>query len=356
MKILSKYFLKEFLKFFFIILFVVITILLIAEFFDKTDEFYAKKPPVYIIVQYLLLHIPRFIILASPAASLLATLLTIGVASKWRETVVIRASGGSIKRIFSFFLITGAFISLSVLLIGETIAPNAMSKALWIKNTKILKRQPKIAYREGALWLKGLDGSLIRIKDFITDENTVLGVSIFNFDPSFELIQRIEADSAEWSDNKWVLKAVTVFDFGSGVMTKNASIISGAIEEPKIFKDEMKKPEEMNFLELYTYSRRLEKAGFKNLRYIVELSGKLSYPMVNFIMVLFGVALSLNSKLGGGIKAAGAGLGVSLLYWLIYSVSISFGNTGFIPPWFASWLSPLAFGVAGGYMYLRAHE
>ena len=357
MKILTKYFLKEFLKFYFTILLALIAILLVAEFFDKVNEFYAQKPPVNLVLEYLLLQCPRFLLFASPAASLLSVLLTIGIALKWKETIAIQASGGSIKKFFSSFLLIGVIISLLALLISETLIPAASKQALLIWNTKILQRQQRITYKEGALWLKGLDGSLVRIKDFFGDENTALKISIFSFTPPFNLIKRIEAEEAKWiGSSKWELKDATVFDFNKKTTTKYASMVSGSIEEPKIFKEELRKPDEMSFVELYTYYKRLEKAGFKNIKYLVDLYGKLAYPAVNFVMVLFGLSLVLNSRLRGGIMAAGLGLVVSLFYWLIYSISISLGNTGTIPAWLAPWIGPVVFGIAGSVMYLRIKE
>jgi lipopolysaccharide export system permease protein len=73
-------------------------------------------------------------------------------------------------------------------------------------------------------------------------------------------------------------------------------------------------------------------------------------------MMLFGLALALNTKWGGGIRSAGLGVIVSVFYWLIYSVSISFGNTGTVPPWFAPWIGPVIFGIVGGIMYMKIKD
>ncbi|MCK5139015.1 MAG: LptF/LptG family permease, partial [Thermodesulfovibrionia bacterium] len=294
MKILSRYFLKEFFKYFFLILIGMTVILLVAEFFDKMDEFYTNKSSIYLVFQYLLLQAPKSLLLVTPVASLLSILFTVGIASKWKETVAIRAAGGSLKKLFSSFLLLGIVISVSVLIFSETLAPLATRKAAWIRNIKILKKSPKITYREGALWLKGLDGSLIRIRDFVENKNKVLKISIFILSPSFEIQKRIEAEEAEWIDNRWKLKNAAVFDFNNDTKRHKALIYTG-LEEPNIFREEMRKPGEMNFYELYAYYKRLENAGFKNLKYIVELYAKLAYPAVNFVMILFGVALALNT-------------------------------------------------------------
>lgn len=356
MKILRKYFLKEFFKYFVIVLLGLTAISVVAEFFDKASEIYSEKPPLGIVVQYLLLQTPRVILYALPFASLFSILMTIGMASKWQETVIIRASGSSTKRLFSFFLLLGVIISLVALLLGETIVPAATKKASLIRKIEILKQSPKIVHRKEALWLKGLEGSLVRINGFVEDGNRVLKPSIFQFTPSFGLDKRIEADGAVWAGEEWELQNVKIFDIGNNITEKHDSLMTGLIEEPKIFREEMKKPQEMNFLELHAYYDRLEKAGFRNLKYLVRLYEKLSYPAINFVMIVFGVALALNSSLGGGVRAAGLGIIISIVYWLSYSVSISLGNTGVLQPWLAPWVSPIVFGIAGGIMYAKIGE
>ncbi len=356
MNIFRKYFFKEFFKFFTTILLSFTAIAIVAEFFDKAPEFYAEKPPIYLIAQYLLLQTPRIILYALPFASLFSILITLGIASKWRETVIIKASGCSTKKFFSCFLALGVAISLLALVAGETVVPAATRKASYVRKVKILKQSPKITHRDEALWLKGTDGSLIRISGFVENETRILKTSVFTFNQSFGLDKRIEADAAEWKNGVWNLKNVTVFDFSSNVTKKYKSFATRSLEEPGIFREEMKKPREMNFMELHAYYTRLNKAGFKNLKYLVRLYEKLAFPTINFVMMLFGLALALNTNWGGGIRAAGLGVIVSVLYWLLYSVSISLGNTGVLQPWLAPWISPVLFGIAGGVMYMQIEE
>ena len=204
--------------------------------------------------------------------------------------------------------------------------------------------------------MRGLDGTLIRIRGFVENETRILQTSIFSFTPSFALDRRIEADQAAWHDGTWHLSNATVYDFTRNTIEVHESLITTSLEDPKIFREEIKKPKEMNFTELYAYYSRLEKAGFKNLKYMVRLYEKLAYPTINFVMILFGIALALNTSWGGGIRAAGLGVIVSVLYWLLYSVSISLGNTGILQPWLAPWISPVLFGIIGSIMYMKIQE
>ncbi len=356
MKILRRYFLKEFFRYFIIIVVSFTAISTAVEFLDKAGEFYSENPPLYLIIEYLLLQTPRVILYALPFASLFSILITIGIASRWRETIIIRASGGSARRLFSGFLVIGIIITITALFFGETVVPAATRKAAWVRKVEILKESPRIIHSERALWLKGIDGSLIRIDGFIENENRILKTSIFTFDPSFGLEKRIEADEGTWTDKRWELKNVTVFDFRKMTTEKYKTFLYTSLEEPKIFREEMKKPEEMNFIELRAYYTRLEKAGFKNLKYVVRLHEKLAYPTISFIMILLGIPLALNTRWGGGIRAAGLGVIVAVCYWLVYSVSISLGNAGALPPWIAPWIAPVVFCIAGIVLYFQIEE
>jgi len=356
MKIFRKYFLAEFFKYFTIFIMSFTAIAIIAEFFDKADEFYSGQTSVHLIARYLLLQAPRVMLYALPFASLFSILITIGISSKWRETIIIRASGSSMKKLFSYFLVLGVVISLLALILGETVVPLAARSATYIRKVEILKQTPKSIQGEESLWMRGLDESLIRIQGFVEDEERILRTSIFTFNKTFGLQKRIEADEAEWINGRWVLKNVVIYDFESNTTEKHALYETTSLEEPKIFREEIKTPQEMNFFELYTYYSRLEKAGFKNLKYSVRLYEKLAYPTINFVMVLFGIALALNANWGGGIRAAGLGVVVSVLYWVLYSTSISFGNTGILKPWLAPWISPVAFCIIGSFFYTRIKE
>lgn len=109
MKILSRYFLREFFKYFIVVLLTITASLLVIEFFDKVDEFYAKSTPIYPALQYFLLQIPRAVLFASPVASLLSILFVIGIAAKWRETVAVQASGGKPEKTVFIFSYSGNY-------------------------------------------------------------------------------------------------------------------------------------------------------------------------------------------------------------------------------------------------------
>jgi lipopolysaccharide export system permease protein len=86
------------------------------------------------------------------------------------------------------------------------------------------------------------------------------------------------------------------------------------------------------------------------------MNKKVSYPFINFFMMLFGISLSMRSRIGGGLFAAGLGLLISALYWFAYTMMLSLGYAGVVPPVVAAWLVPLVFGVVTVYLFRKIQE
>jgi lipopolysaccharide export system permease protein len=87
-------------------------------------------------------------------------------------------------------------------------------------------------------------------------------------------------------------------------------------------------------------------------------------------MLLLGISLSiggahqrifkgiafLTSHAHGGIISAGLGLLISLIYWLGYSLFLSLGYAGSIPPVIAPWFVPTIFSAISAYLYRQIPE
>ncbi|MBA4348821.1 MAG: hypothetical protein C0415_02390 [Thermodesulfovibrio sp.] len=335
---------------------------------DKIDDFMPYNPPAALLFQYALLSIPKYIHYLLPMAILLSSLFIFSQAIRRREIVVIKATGGKMKRILTPFVIIGIMLTLLGFILGEIIVPVTSKKIHTITN-KITGKGKGFAFKEGTLYMRGKDGSIVRIALYLPDKNISKGVSIFKFDVD-GLKQRIDADIAEWEDNIWKLKKVTIFDMLSGKTNTIPQMDYTAIESQKIFQEDVWKVEEMTLLALMKYKNRLTEAGFKNIKLTVDISSRLSYPLINMFMLLLGISLSiggahqrifkgisfLTSHSYGGIISAGLGLLISLIYWLGYSLFLSLGYAGSIPPVIAPWFVPTIFSVISAYLYSQIPE
>ena len=139
----------------------------------------------------------------------------------------------------------------------------------------------KVSFKEGTIWLRTSNGSLVRIGLYVPEQKIARGVSIFVFDKD-KLEKRIEAEEALWSVNEegkgmWKLRNVIVYDV-SGQVTKSADMAYPHLESPKFFNSAMKKPDEMGIIDLYRYAERLKASGFRDAKLDVHIQARLSYP------------------------------------------------------------------------------
>ncbi len=355
----QRYYLREFLKLFSLLSIGLALIFSILELVEKMDEFLPHKPSLENLLLYAFLNFPKYLLYLLPAALLICTLFIFSQASRNRELTAIKATGGRLKTILYPFITSGILISIFAFIIGEVVVPEFSKKSNKLRYT-LKKEQQKIAFQEGTLWLRGEDGSLVRIELYIPEKNFAQGVSIFILEED-NLIKRIEAQEARWravqgSEQSWLLRNVTIYDIASGDVHKVAEMEYPHIESPDLFAEGIKKPEEMGIIELYRYNERLERLGFRNTKLAVDFNSKISYPFINLFMVLLGISLSMRGRFGGGLFAAGLGLLISTIYWFTYTMTLSIGYAGIVPPIIAAWFMPIVFGVVSVFLFKKIPE
>ena len=128
------------------------------------------------------------------------------------------------------------------------------------------------------------------------------------------------------------------------------------LESPDLFSQGIKKVAEMDIIELSRYTKRLKAAGFRDTKLLVDLNSKISYPLANFVMLTLGAALSVMGRIGGGIFAAGLGILISFVYWLLYTLMLSMGYTSVVPPAVATWIVPVLFGIIAIFLFRKIPE
>ncbi len=111
----------------------------------------------------------------------------------------------------------------------------------------------------------------------------------------------------------------------------------------------------MGYFELKRFIEKLQTEGYDATRYIVDLQGKIAFPLVSLILAVIGISFSLRSERSGGIaQSIGAGLVIGFSYWLVYAFAMSLGRSGVFPPLIAAWSGNILFSAASVWLLLRA--
>lgn len=356
MRILRRYYLKEFIKLFLLISLGVSALLAMLGLIKKLDVFMRHEPPAMDIVKYGLLIMPQYFLSLMPMAALMCSLFIVGAAVRNRETVAVTAAGGRVKDVMGPIVIAGAVLSVVALAVGEFVVPACETAGRDIRN-RIEKKKPIPSYLyNGKLWLRTEDGAIVKADFFIEEEGRMAGVSVFKI-ASGGLREIAHAESAAYARERdtWRLSKVRIYDSATGKFTRRDEMDYRIMAGPEELTRRVGRPGEMGMLELRRYLKRMQDAGFKNQRLEVEWQGKLSNPLVSLFMVLLGVSFAVRRTMGG-LMATGIGLMLSLLYWLGQSFGMSMGYAGVLPAVAAAWIMPVIFGTASVYLFKSMPE
>lgn len=371
MLIIQKLYIKDFFRVFFILSLGISLLFSIIGLIERIDELMSGNLSVFMLFKYTIFSMPKYLNYVMPMAILLSSLFIFTQAVKRKEIVAIKSAGGKMNSILSPFLIIGVLLSLTGFFLSEIAVPVLSKEVRSIRN-QLTKKDPRIVFREGTVFMKGKGDTVVRIALYLDDRDVSKGVSIYKYDEG-ELKEKIDAEMAEWDGRQWRLQNVNIFNVSEGKAISAAQKFSDALESPKILKKEIWKAEEMTIIELLQYQRRLNDAGFKNNKLTVDISSRFSYPLINFFMIILGLSLStgadnrilqkiLYSKTegqhisGGGIISTGLGLLISLIYWLGYSFFLSLGYAGTINSIIVAWIMPIIFAVCSVYLYRQIPE
>ncbi len=371
MKILQRYYLGEYAKLFTIVAFGLSLVFSLMDLINKINDFIPHNPSMPDLLLYPLLNLPQYLLYLMPVAALMSGLFVFGQAGKRRETMAIKAAGGGIKDLLMPFVYTGLLLSIAGFLIGEFAVPDLSKRARILRDT-LTGKENILSFKEGTVWLRK-NNTIIRIDLLLPGKGLLKGISIMKIDNDM-LAERIEAESAEWrpalvpassgaaaarnTDGKgaWYLKNVTSYDIKTGTVVKSRELKTNVIDSPEVFRENTQKPEEMNVRELSAYTKRLKNAGFRNTKLVVDIQSRISYPLINLIMLVLGVALATRGVVGGGLITAAVGIFISLLYWVAYTLCLSMGYTGIFPAIVAAWLVPALFGMLAFYLFRTIPE
>jgi len=353
---LYKQYIREFLL---LLVIVVVGLAVVSNMYDsmgKIGDFKRFDPAISQMLMYWVYTLPRHILYLLPMGTLVSGMFTIGHASRNRELVAYMAAGGRLKLLLVPFVVMGALISLFAFFMSEVVVPASSEKVVEIEES--IKSGNKLTVRrvKGVTWLRAEDGSIVKIDLYVPGKDFYKGFTVFSTDDN-RITSIINADRARYNEDEdaWYLQNVSDYRPASGEMKFKRQMIWSALGSPAVFSGKPKKPYEMTLFELRDYIRRLKETGFVNMRLNVEMHSKLSYPFINLIVLVLGVSFAAKRNIGG-LFAATFSLIFTLAYWFGYTILLSMGYAGIVPPLLAVWAMPVAFGALSAWLFIQIPE
>lgn len=350
-RIIYRYVTREYLKIFILSLSSLILIYVVTLFFQKMSLFSKHQAPFQLIFEYLFYKIPEVTFQWTlPYAILLATLLTLGILSRHSEVTALKAGGISLYRItFPLFFI-GLIVSFFSFLGNEYIVPFTTQRVRHLLSFEVRKEKPASSFKNLKIWYHS-DQRIINIQLLDPGRKVLEGFTLYEFDDYFRCTQRIDAREARWIEGRWRLYegAIRSFEASGSIQVTPFKEIEFSLKESwESFLKIERSPEEMSYTELRNYIQKIRSSGYDSTRYLVSLYSKLSYPLLNLIMIMIGIPFALKTGRSGGVTMS---IGISVIIGFTYGVTfyifLSFGKSGILSPFISSWIPTLLFGLAG---------
>ncbi len=357
MRKLSRYLVRNVLKFLLLSEFAGLAVFVIIEFFDHVDLFTQTLRNLLYGAAYLMLRLPYYFNLILPLCFLISILILIIVMIRANEVILVRTSGISTFAMMKPLLMLSLGLVVFSFVLSDWVIPVSSSASEYLYKTKIKQEQSMVYFKNDKIWFKR-GNTICNIGFFDTKKDTMKDVTVIELSDTFSVKRRYDMKSATW-DGAWTFHDVIERTFSSSgvVGRKSYATLTGLIDEPpSVFKIVERSPEEMSYGELSRYIKRLQRNGHDITRYLVDLDNKLAFPFINVIMVLTAFAVGLRyTKTKQISKGIFAGISVGMLYWFFHSISLSLGYSEIFPPFFAAWFANLFFFSVGtvGVLTLR---
>lgn len=356
MRILDKYFLKEFLRPLFYCVGAFLLCWIVYDLLNNFTDFLESRDFMGMLKYYIVI-LPAWLVQIMPITLLLALLYTLADLSKSGELIAMRATGMDLYRLMIPIFIIAAVVTGLMLVLNVTWAPRAQMLANEQKQT--LRKEDKSSKGESInVFYKSLQSDRSwYIERFNFDSSRAFNVDMVESDRIGHDLKKYVASRGEFRDGHWKFYDVLVYDMqkkendpGSTQMLAELDL-PDCKDSPEKFKMKIQRPSRMSSRELML-SLNLDKTMPRQRRaqYLTELYHRFAFPFSNLVVILIGIPFGITPHRRSSFLAITNALLIFFSYQLTSQFFMILGNNAQIPALVASWLPNIAFGALGIYL------
>jgi len=361
MQILDKYLLKQFLYVFFFALLSFWIIFLIVDVVEHIDTFIDQHASLSSVIKYYIFYSPYILILVLPIAMLLSSLFSLGLLSRQNELLALKSSGISLYRILFPLLGLALVISFLVMMAGNYLIPYTNRLSLKIHSREIEKKANLGETMYNDVYLQTENQQVLYLNHYNIQTRTGKGVLFQTFKDS-QMKEEVRADKIVWGGNGWIfLKGIQRIFSDSSLSPEKYIPFERTLRldlkiRPEALTREQKLPEEMSYQELKNYIDLKQKTGQDVAKEKTDLYLKISFPLANLVIVLFGCTLATSPRRSGLALSFAISLAICFVYYTFLRLGQSFGYSHKFSPLLAAWISNLVFGIVGLVLLFKAKK
>jgi LPS export ABC transporter permease LptF/LPS export ABC transporter permease LptG len=362
--IVDRYLSREFLTLFCYGLALASVVVIVGDLMTTLERYFRLKPGIGLILLHFVYRTPPFVYQGLHIVMLMSTILLFLGLSRSNELTALKAGGVSLYRVSLPVFGLAGLVTLSSVGFQELVMPFLNRRAVEIDEAKIKRRTMPELRKRTEIWYRGREDGAAESRIYhigLLDPGNrhMSNVTVLSLGADFAVRRRWDARDMRWSEaeDAWRLAHGVRREFRAGQPDRAEAFQEQAVRLPERYQDFAqvpRAPDVMNYGELKDYIGRLQDAGHKVGKYLVDLYSKIAFPFAHPIMALVGIPFALQSPRGGRVIGIALCLALGLGYFIVHSAAVALARTEILPPLVAAWSANALFATLGLYLYLRA--
>ena len=342
---LDGYVAREFIRIFFATAIGSPILVFVIDLVDNLRKYQERKLALGSIALSYFYWIPDTLFMIMPAATLFATVFSIGTFTRYSEITAAKASGISFYRFITPIILMATLAAGLGLVLAE-VAPPANKKHL-----ELLQGTQSYAGTQRFNFVYANDvGRVYRVQALDVPTRSMEYIEVEERGSAQRPGLLISARRADWHESRgWALRTGMLHvipDDTRDLAVGFDSLYDRAITEgPQELQATERQPEEMNFQQLTRFIHALERSGADVNTLKVDRMLKIAIPVTCIVIALFGAPLATSSQRGGAALGIAISLATTILFLVMIQMTKAIGGKGLMPPETAAWMPNAVVGL-----------
>jgi len=355
MRLLRRMLFQQFIPIFIVALVFFVLLLQLIDVFGSIWRYFAHNVPASEVAGIALLYIPKCISFALPVSFLFAVAYSLGLLYGNNELVAVFGSGVSLYRLVAPFLVLGIALSVG----GFFFEDQVVIPTFHAKNELYdMAVRQVTSLSQSNVAVTSPDQRVVYVADYFNDAlSRLTGVTIIVRDEHLQLVSRIDAQTADWRDGRWVLQGCRIFTWDPAARllsdrTEPSYESPLLTEPPATFRRLARNIEEMSRAESERYVTMIRRAGLPYRDALTDLYRKYAFAFTPLVVAFIASSLGSAFKKNILLMSLLSALVISVCFYVSQMVASILSKNGLIPPLAGAW-APVSLFLVIGFMLFR---